>query len=79
MSKFYIKTNRVVADVHEISARSDLNAYVKGVIHSQQTAPYAGALIRRQAERNAKESAADLRQLPTRTEKELGEDEGGEG
>lgn len=72
MSKFYIKTNRVVADVHEISARKDLNAYVKGVINSQQTAPYAGALIRRKDERDVKESPADLRQLPTRTEKELG-------
>lgn len=29
MSKFYIKTNRVIENIHEIHAKKDLNNYVK--------------------------------------------------
>lgn len=75
MSKFYIKTNRVVENLHEISAKRELNAYVKDVIHTREQAPYSGALIRRQAERTNKENNLDLRELPTKTEKELKEEE----
>lgn len=49
MSKFYIKTNRVVENIHEISAKRDLNKYVKDVIHSKDSKAYQGALIRRQS------------------------------
>lgn len=35
MSKFYIKTNRVIENIHEIHAKKDLNNYVKEVIQNK--------------------------------------------
>lgn len=74
MSKFYIKTNKVIENVHEISAKKELNAYVKDVIQSKDKQPYQGAIIRRHSERDNKENLTDLRELPTKTEKELKEE-----
>jgi hypothetical protein len=51
MSKFYIKTNKVIENVHEISAKKELNNYVKDVIQNKEKAPYQGAMIRRHSER----------------------------
>ena len=47
MSKFYIKTNKVVENVHEIYAKKDLNHYIKGVMNNQEKTPYQGTYIRR--------------------------------
>ena len=35
MSKFYIKTNKVIENVHDICTKKDLNHYVKEVINSK--------------------------------------------
>lgn len=51
MSKFYIKTNKVVENVHDISAKKELNNYVKDIIQDKQKQPYQGAIIRRNQER----------------------------
>lgn len=51
MSKFYIKTNKVVENVHDISAKKELNNYVKDIIQDKQKNPYQGAIIRRHSER----------------------------
>lgn len=56
MSKFYIKTNKVVENVHEICAKKDLNSYVKEVIHNKEKSPYQGTYIRRLSERDNKEN-----------------------
>lgn len=47
LSKFYIKTNKVVENVHDICAKKDLNNYVREAIHTQQQTPYQGSYIRR--------------------------------
>jgi hypothetical protein len=75
MSKFYIKTNKVVENVHDICAKKDLNHYIKGVIQNQEKSPYQGTYIRRISERENKENVVDLKTLPTKTEKEIKEEE----
>lgn len=35
MSRFYIKTNKVIENIHDIIAKKQLNNYVKGVIKNQ--------------------------------------------
>jgi hypothetical protein len=47
MSKFYIKTNKVVENVHDINAKRDLNNYVKDVMQNKDKAPYQGSYIKR--------------------------------
>ena len=74
MSKFYIKTNKVVQNVHEICAKKDLNHYVKGVINNKEKNPYQGTYIRRISERENKENITE-KTLPTKTEKEIKEEE----
>jgi hypothetical protein len=55
MSKFYIKTNKVIENIHDISAKRDLNNYVKEVIQNKEKSTnYQGAYIRRVAERDNK-------------------------
>lgn len=73
LSKFYIKSNRVVETVHDITAKKDLNAYVKDVIHNKEKQPYQGTYIRRLAERDNKENNAQLTSMPT--EKDIKEEE----
>lgn len=69
MSKFYIKTNKVVENVHDICAKKDLNKYVKEVIHNKEKSPYQGTYIRRISERDNKENITELKYLVTKTEK----------
>lgn len=71
MSKFYIKTNKVIETVHDICAKKDLNCYVRGVINSKEKGQYQGTYIRRISERENKENVTDLKTLPTKTEKEI--------
>jgi hypothetical protein len=73
LSKFYIKSNRVVENVHDIGAKKDLNAYVKDVIHSKEKPPYQGTYIRRLAERDNKENQKQLTSMPT--EKDIKDEE----
>ena len=75
MSKFYIKTNKVIENIHDICAKKDLNQYVKGVINNKEKTPYQGTYIRRVSERENKENMAEMKTLPTKTEKEIKEEE----
>lgn len=75
MSKFYIKTNKVIESVHDICAKKGLNNYVKEIIHNQQQTPYQGDYIRRVSERHNKENLLDLKHLPTKTEKDINDEE----
>ena len=54
MSKFYIKTNKVIETVHDICAKKDLNNYVKEVIQKKEKTLYQGTYIRRISERDNK-------------------------
>jgi hypothetical protein len=69
MSKFYIKTNKVVENIHDINAKRDLNNYVKEVIQNKEKSTnYQGAYIRRVAERDNKENMVLVKhQQPTKT------------
>jgi len=71
MSKFYIKTNKVVENIHDINAKRDLNNYVKEVIQNKEKSTnYQGAYIRRVAERDNKENMILIKhQQPNKTEK----------
>lgn len=75
MSKFYIKTNKVVENVHDICAKKDLNSYVREVINNKEKNLYQGTYIRRISERDNKENVVDLKHLPTKTEKEIKDQE----
>lgn len=75
MSKFYIKTNKVVENVHDICAKKDLNCYVRDVINNKEKSPYQGTYIRRISERDNKENLNDLKHIPTKTEKEIKDEE----
>ena len=71
MSKFYIKTNKVVENVHDICAKKDLNNYVKEVINNtkDKMGSYQGTYIRRISQRDNKENLEDMKTMPTKTEK----------
>ena len=47
MSKFYIKTNKVVENLHDVTTKKELNKYIKEVIENKEKAPYQGAYINR--------------------------------
>lgn len=51
MSKFYIKTNKVIETIQEIHAKKDLNTYIKDVMQNKENNPYKGTFIRRISER----------------------------
>ena len=77
MSKFYIKTNKVVENLHDINTRKDLNKYIKEVINNKEKAPYNGAYIKRKDEREDKENI-NVEMAPPKTEKELNFDDEGQ-
>ena len=75
MSKFYIKTNKVIENVHDICQKKDLNHYVKEVINNKEKTPYQGTYIRRVSQRENKENMGEMKTMPTKTEKEIKEEE----
>ena len=75
MSKFYIKTNKVIENIHDICTKKDLNHYVKDIINNKEKTPYQGTYIRRVSERENKENMTEMKTMPTKTEKEIKEEE----
>jgi len=51
LSKFYIKTNKVVQTLNDIRIKKDLNGFVRKAIGGKKNGEYQGAFIRRKAER----------------------------
>lgn len=74
MSKFYIKTNKVIDNIHDIIAKKELNKYVKDVIETKQKNAYHGTLIKRNTERENKENIKENQFFATKTEKDLREE-----
>ena len=67
MSKFYIKSNMVVENTHEIVEKSEFNGYLKDVMNNETHKAYTGAIIKRETERISKQGAKENKDQDTFT------------
>ena len=54
MSKFYIKTNMVIDNPHQINLKEELNNHIKEVMTSMSPTKFKGKVLKREKERKKK-------------------------